>query len=287
MTQATAFTGIFSVRMLVVVLCLFLIVVCIAPVLFVVLNAAKTSDQYWTSKFALPSDFRHLSEKVAKLVEIGIMRQIRNTVVVATLGITLSFLFTSMAGFAFSKLRFPGSAVIFWSIIGLLAMPTQLLIVPLYVMFSRLYLENNLITLAVIYATFSFSFGTFLMRGFYLGIPNEIIDSAMLDGAGSLRVYISLMIPLGMPAIITLAVLNFFGFWNELFVSFIFNHTQESRLITSGIAMLQVSARDSGRLTDWTLIYAGIVVSLVIPFTVYFVFQRRLATGITLGAVKG
>ena len=70
-------------------------------------------------------------------------------------------------------------------------------------------------------------------------------------------------------------------------MSFIFNHTRESRLITSGIAMLQVSARDSGRLTDWTLIYAGIVVSLVIPFTVYFVFQRRLATGITLGAVKG
>ena len=154
-------------------------------------------------------------------------------------------------------------------------------------MFSRLYLENNLVTLAVIYATFSFSFGTFLMRGFYLGIPNEIIHSAMIDGAGSLRVYISLMIPLGKPAIITLAVLNFFGFWNELFVSFIFNHTQESRLITSGIAMLQVSARDSGRLTDWTLIYAGIVVSLVIPFIVYFVFQRRLATGITLGAVKG
>ena len=273
--------------MLVVVLCLFLIVVCIAPVLFVVLNAAKTSDQYWTSKFSLPSDFRHLAQKIAKLIEVGIMHQIRNTVVVAALGITLSFLFTSMAGFAFSKLRFPGSSVIFWSIIGLLAMPTQLLIVPLYVMFSRLYLENNLVTIAVIYATFSFSFGTFLMRGFYLGIPNEIIDSAMIDGAGSLRVYVSLMIPLGMPAIITLAVLNFFGFWNELFVSFIFNHTQESRLITSGIAMLQVSARDSGRLTDWTLIYAGIVVSLVIPFTVYFVFQRRLATGITLGAVKG
>ena len=272
---------------MVAVLCLFLIVVCTAPVLFVVVNSAKTSDEYWESKFTLPADLRNLGPKAATLIEIGTIRQIRNSVVVSSLGITLSFLFTSMAGFAFSKLQFPGRAFIFWSIIGLLAMPTQLLIVPLYVMFSRLYLENNLLTLAVIYATFSFSFGTFLMRGFYLGIPNEIIDSAMIDGAGSLRVYLSLMIPLGKPAIVTLAVLNFFGFWNELFVSFIFNHSPESRLITPGIAMLQTSARDSGRLTDWTLIYAGIVVSLLIPFSVYFVFQRRLATGITLGAVKG
>lgn len=269
------------------VLCLFLIVVCTAPVLFVVINSAKTSDEYWESKFTLPGDVRNFGRKVTTLIEIGTLRQIRNSIVVSSLGITLSFLFTSMAGFAFSKLQFPGRAFIFWSIIGLLAMPTQLLIVPLYVMFSRLYLENNLLTLAVIYATFSFSFGTFLMRGFYLGIPNEIIDSAMIDGAGSLRVYLSLMIPLGKPAIVTLAVLNFFGFWNELFVSFIFNHSPESRLITPGIAMLQTSARDSGRLTDWTLIYAGIVLSLLIPFTVYFVFQRRLATGITLGAVKG
>ena len=276
-----------SARVLVAVLCLFLIVVCTAPVLFVVVNSAKTSDEYWESKFTLPANLRNLGPKVAALIEIGTIRQIRNSVVVSSLGITLSFLFTSMAGFAFSKLQFPGRAFIFWSIIGLLAMPTQLLIVPLYVMFSRLYLENNLLTLAVIYATFSFSFGTFLMRGFYLGIPNEIIDSAMIDGAGSLRVYLSLMIPLGKPAIVTLAVLNFFGFWNELFVSFIFNHSPESRLITPGIAMLQTSARDSGRLTDWTLIYAGIGVSLLIRFSVYFVFQRRLATGITLGAVKG
>ena len=276
-----------TARTLVAALCLLLIVVCTAPVLFVVVNSAKTSDEYWESKFTLPADVRNFGAKVTKLIEIGTMRQLRNSVVVSSLGITLSFLFTSMAGYAFSKLQFPGRAFIFWSIIGLLAMPTQLLIVPLYVMFSRLYLENNLLTLAVIYATFSFSFGTFLMRGFYLGIPNEIIDSAMIDGAGSLRVYLSLMVPLGKPAIITLAVLNFFGFWNELFVSFIFNHSPESRLITPGIAMLQTSARDSGRLTDWTLIYAGIVLSLLIPFTVYFVFQRRLATGITLGAVKG
>ena len=276
-----------AARTMISVLCLFLIVVCTAPMLFVVINSAKTSDEYWESKFSLPVDVRNFGQKVTTLIEIGTLRQLRNSVVVSSLGITLSFLFTSMAGFAFSKLQFPGRAFIFWSIIGLLAMPTQLLIVPLYVMFSRLYLENNLLTLAVIYATFSFSFGTFLMRGFYLGIPNEIIDSAMIDGAGSLRVYLSLMIPLGKPAIVTLAVLNFFGFWNELFVSFIFNHSPESRLITPGIAMLQTSARDSGRLTDWTLIYAGIVLSLLIPVTVYFLFQRRLATGITLGAVKG
>ena len=130
MDLAPALTRIFSARVLVVLLCLFLIIVCIAPVLFVVLNAAKTSDEYWTSKFSLPSDPRHFVEKTTELFEIGIIRQIRNTVVVAALGIILSFLFTSMAGFAFSKLQFPGSAVIFWSIIGLLAMPTQLLIVP-------------------------------------------------------------------------------------------------------------------------------------------------------------
>lgn len=269
------------------ILSVFLIIVCVGPLLFVVWNSSKSPEEYWTSKFALPNDVGYFVVNVKKLINIGIIRQLKNTVIVTAFGILLSSAFTSMAGFAFSKLDFPGRMVIFWSIVSLLAMPTQLLIVPLYVMFSKLYLINNPFTLAVIYATFSFSFGTFFMRGFYIGIPDEILDSARIDGAGLLLIYLKLMVPLGMPAIITLAVLNFFGFWNELFVSYIFNHTAESRLVTSGLAMLRAVARAGGGITDWTLIYTGIILSLIIPFMVYFVFQRRLANGITMGAVKG
>ncbi len=274
-------------RVIVNILSVFLIIVCVGPLLFVAWNSSKSAEEYWTSKFTPPNDIRYLAKNVEKLIDIGIIKQIRNTVIVTAIGILLSATFTSMAGFAFSKLDFPGRMVIFWSIVSLLAMPTQLLIVPLYVMFSRLNMINNPFTLAVIYATFGFSFGTFFMRSFYIGIPDEILDSARIDGAGMLLIYLKLMLPLGKPAIITLAVLNFFGFWNELFVSYIFNHTKESRLVTSGIAMLQAVARAGGGITDWTLIYTGILLSLIIPFMVYFIFQRRLSTGITMGAVKG
>ncbi|MCL4377143.1 MAG: carbohydrate ABC transporter permease, partial [Actinobacteria bacterium] len=170
--------------------------------------------------------------------------------------------------------------------ISLLAMPTQVFLIPIFVMFSNLNLINNLFSLAVIYTGFNYAFGTFLMTSFYKGIPDEIIDSAKIDGANKFQVFLRIMLPLGKPAIITLGVLDFFSNWNELLVALIFNSSNKSRLLTPGLALFHQVQKAGAISTNWPLIYTGIVLSLIIPFIVYFIFQNRIASGITVGALK-
>ena len=191
-----------------------------------------------------------------------------------------------MAGYAFAKLDVPGKNLLYWLIISLLAMPTQVFIIPLFIMFSRMDITNNLYSLALIYSSFNFAFGTFFMTSFYRGIPTELLESARIDGANKFQIYLKIMLPLGKPAITTLAVLNFFSSWNELLWALVFNNEEKAKLITPGIAMFQQVAKAGAKLTNWPLVYTAIIISLVIPFVVYFIFQNKIAKGITVGALK-
>ncbi len=268
-------------------LALLLILVCVGPVFFLFWNASKSAEEYYRSKFLPPGSLAGFIENVGTLMEVGFFHHLQNTLLVAALTVGMLAVFSSMSGFAFAKLRLPGKKLIYWAVISLLAMPTQVFLIPVFVMFSNLNMTNNLFTLALVYTGFNYAFGTFLMCSFYKGIPDEILDSARIDGARKLQIYLRIMIPLGKPAITTLAVLTFFEAWNELLVSLIFNNTRLTRLITPGIAMFQQIARGGRNLTNWPLIYSGMILSLVLPFMVYFLFQRKIASGLTVGALKG
>jgi len=262
-----------------------LIIICLFPLYFVVINSSKTRGEYATSKFSLPKNFT-LFEKAKKLFELGFGNYTLNTIAVVTIGVFISLVFCSMAGYAFDKLELPGKNLIYLGVISLLAIPFQAFIIPLYVMWSRWGLVDNLVMMGILHATLAFPFGTFLMRSFYHNIPDELMDSAKVDGANSFQIYLKIMVPLGKPALLTLGVINFFDFWNELFISMIFLRSHEVRVITPAIAQLQASAK-AGRVTDWPLLFSGVLVSIIIPLLIYFIFQRRLAEGITMGALKG
>jgi N-acetylglucosamine transport system permease protein len=192
-----------------------------------------------------------------------------------------------MSGFAFAKLKFPGKNFLFWVTISMLALPTQIFLIPLYVMFSNFHMINNPISLVLIYAGFNFAFGTFLMKSFYTKTPNELLESAKIDGASNFIIYLKIMLPMGKPALITLGVLDFFGTWNELLISLIFNQKSTTRLITPGLALFQQAQKaGAGGLTQWPLIFSGIIMSLIIPITIYIIFQNKIASGLTIGALK-
>ena len=263
-----------------------IIFICVGPVLFVFLNASKSPEEYNNSKFSLPGNFSYFLENSKELVGAGLIKWILNTVIVVVISVIFTLILTTMSGYAFAKLKIPGKNVVYWLVIALLAMPIQVFLIPIFVMFSDLGLVNNLFSLAFIYSGFNYAFGTFLMTSFYKGIPDEIIESAKIDGANKLQVYLRIMLPLGKPAIITLGVLDFFTNWNELFVALIFNSSSNSKLITPGIALFQQIAKPGLKLTDWPLIYTAVILSLIIPFIIYFIFQNRIASGITVGALK-
>ena len=269
-------------------LAIFLICITISPVLYIFLNSLKSNEEYITSKFAIPHyPIKSFISNLNVMKENGIFRYLMNSSVVAMCVVTLNTLFVSLAGFSFSKLKFPGKNYIYWGVIGLLAIPTQVFVVPLYVLYGKLNMVDNIFALALIYATLDFPTGSFLMTSFYRGIPNELLDSAQIDGANSFQIYYKIMLPLGRPAIIAIAIINFFWCWNDLFIALIFNRTHISRLITPFIAIFNEETRAGLSFTNWPLIFNGSIISLIIPLIIYMIFQNRLVEGLTVGAVKG
>jgi len=227
-----------------------------------------------------------LFEKVKKIWRLGFGNYVVNTVVMVTIAVSTCLIFSSLAGYAFDKLVFPKKNLIYFGVISMLAIPFQAFVIPLFVLWSRWGLTDNLISVGILHATLEFPFGIFLMRSFYHNIPGELIDSAKMDGANSFQIYYKIMLPLGKPALVTLGVIDFFYFWNELFISMIFLRSDNVRVITPAIARLQVSTR-MGMATNWPLLFSGILVSISIPLLVYFVFQNKLTKGLTMGALKG
>ena len=273
-------------RIALVIFSVIIILICIGPIFYVFWNASKSTEEYDRSNFSPPTDFSNLIKNIKTQISAGIFNWILNSLIVVTITVALTAIFTSMAGYSFAKLDIPGKNLIYWLIISVLAMPTQVFLIPLYVMFSRINMINNLLTLALIYTGFHFAFGTFLMTSFYRRIPTELLESARIDGANNFQMYFKIMVPLGMPAITTLAVLNFFSTWNELLFALIFNHRNEVRLVTPGLALFRQIEGVGGSVTQWPLIYTGMLISLILPFIVYFIFQNRIAAGITVGALK-
>jgi ABC-type glycerol-3-phosphate transport system permease component len=142
-------------RIALAIFAIFLIIICVGPVLFVFWNASKSQEEYSNSKFAPPTDFSFFLKNAETLIGQGLIKWLINTIIVATLSVMLSFIFTSMSGYAFAKLKMPGKNIIYWLVIALLAMPTQVFLIPIFVMFSNLNLVNNLISLALIYTGFN------------------------------------------------------------------------------------------------------------------------------------
>jgi ABC-type glycerol-3-phosphate transport system permease component len=255
--------------------------------LFIFLNAFKTSSEYDASKFAIPKHPHTFLDNVKDLTQLGIIKALKNSIIVVSAGVAICAVFTSMAGFAFSKLKFPGKAIIYWFVIGLLAIPAQVFIVPLYVMYSKLNFVDKLLPLSLFYFAWSFSLGTFFMKSFYDGIPNELKKKKKMDGANEFQIYLRIMIPLGKPGILTVSVINFFWFWNELFMALILNRTKDSKLVTPFIALFQEEMRIGAGGTKWPLIFTGSIISLIIPFIIYFTFQNKITKGLVAGAIKG
>ena len=256
------------------------------PLIFAIWNSFKDKTEYATSKLALPKSITPLLENINLLIKYDIFTSIKNTIITVSLAVILAAIFCSMAGFAFSKLKFPGRAFLYIFVLGILALPLQVSVIPLFVMLSKLNLTCNVYSLAVLYSIWSFPFCTFLMTSFYKGIPSEITDSARIDGANEFYIYTRIMLPLGKPAIVAVCTINFFWMWNELFMSMIFNRTGDSRLITPYLGLYKTVV-GIGDYTNWPVVFTGSVISLLIPLLVYFVLQNRIVEGLTAGTVKG
>jgi len=204
-----------------------------------------------------------------------------NTIKVTFLVTVGRLLISSMAAYAFARLRFRGRDVLFLVYLATMMVPYQVTIVPLYIMMTHLHWVNTHWAL-VVPPLFS-AFGVFLLRQFYMGIPRELEEAARIDGCGFFWIYWRIVLPLSVPAMTALGIFTFLGTWNDFMGPLIFLNSLDKFTLSVGLSSL-IGMYE----TDWTLLMTGAVLTVLPVILVFVVAQKHFIQGISLqGSVKG
>jgi len=185
----------------------------------------------------------------------------------------------ALAGYAFAWLDFPGRDWLFVVVIGLLVVPLQVALIPIFSLYQSTGLFDTVFGLILFHVAFGLPFGIFLMRNFFIGIPRDILESARIDGASELRIFTRLILPLGLPAIASLAIFQFLWTWNDLIVALTYG--RDTQPLTVAIFS---QTRQFG--SNIELIAPASFLSLAIPLAVFLAFQRFFVRGMLAGSVK-
>lgn len=209
-----------------------------------------------------------------------------NSAIVAFSIVALNIVFDSMAAYAFAKLRFPGRDLIFFLLLITLMIPFQVNIIPLYrmmVFFHQIDPHLGTDTYSGLIAPSMIQvFGIFLMRQFFRSIPDEVLESARCDGASEFRIIRSIVLPLALPGMATLAIFTFLTAWNDFLWPLLVTSSDQMRTLPVGVALL--ARRNT---INWGNTMAGTALATVPMIAVFLVLQRRFIEGLTAGAVKG
>lgn len=232
----------------------------------------------------IPAEFRWENyHRVTSLLPFW--RYTLNTVVITSLVLIGTLMSCSLAAFGFSRIRFRGREALFALCLSTMMLPGQVTMIPLYLLFARLGWVDTYLPL-VVPAFFGSPFYIFLLRQFFLTIPREYDQAAMLDGASQLRIYWSIVLPLARPALATVALLTFVGTWNDFFGPLIYLNSPEKATLTLGLSMLKSQVVGSG-MTEWNVLMAGAVLVMLPNVVVFFLAQRHFVQGITIGGLRG
>lgn len=259
---------------------LFAFALTLAPFLWMLLTSLKPEEGI----FSIPPQiiprpltfeyYKELFQKVRFLLFFG------NSLLVASAITVLNLVLNSLAGFAFAKHKFPGRERLFTLLLLTMMVPGQVSMMPVFLILKGMNLLNTFTGLILPASTSVF--GIFLMRQFMKGIPNEILESARMDGCGELRILWSIVLPLCRPALATMTIFTFMGAWNEFLWPLIIM-TKESKY-TLPVALANLNGQHN---TEWGLLMAGSVV-VILPILLLFIFmQKYFVKGMVLSGIKG
>ena len=209
-----------------------------------------------------------------------VLHWLLNSVIVSAIAIIAHVVLCSLAGYGFARLTFRGRGMGFFLIVATIMIPTQLLMIPTYVMFATVGVIDTLA--AAFVPWLASAFGIFLMRQFFLALPAELEEAAALDGANRLQTFVRVVLPLAKPAIATLAIFTLLSSWNDLIWPLIAISDDNFFTVQLGIANFQGTRR-----TDWELLMAGNVVATA-PLVLFFLFaQKQFVQTMTMSGMKG
>lgn len=253
----------------------------LVPIVFVAFTALK-------SRADLASHpFYYFPEKIQwgnflKAWDQGKMGMyMKNTVFVCLVKVPLGILIEALAAYALTRLKFKWSNGMFAFFLVGMMVPMQATLVPLNIFLHETNLHNTYPGLFLIYVGFGIPFGILILRGFFRTIPRELDEAALIDGCGDIGKFVRIIVPLALPAIATLVIFDFMATWNEFLLAQIFITDDKMKLITTGLMSFR-----GERATDYPLLNAGVLISIVPTLVVYLLFQKYFVSGLA-GSVKG
>jgi ABC-type glycerol-3-phosphate transport system permease component len=247
-------------------------VIMLYPFWVVIITSLKSEAQFLNG-----SGFSWLSwSGLTSVIPVG--QEVLSSTIVCSASIFVILLVGLPAGFAFSKLRFRASTVVFLLIVSAMMVPLQAILMPEFVNVTKLGLTGGYFGAIVVYASLGTPFSVFLFTTYFRGVPDELIEAGIVDGLGYLGVMWRLILPVAVPAIATVTVLQFIQIWDDLLVGLLFIQNTGERPITVGLAVLA-----AGRTTSIPELMAGSLISALPAMAVYLAFQRYLVRGLTMG----
>lgn len=235
--------------------------------------AVKIPPQWWPAEPTLANYERLLVNNPAA-------QWLLNSIFISLITMLAVCLTSSLAGYVLAKKRFYGQRILFSVFIVAMALPKQVILVPLVRMISFMHLHDTLA--AVILPLIGWPFGVFLMKQFSENIPTELLESARIDGCNELRTFISIAFPIVKPGFAALAIFTFINTWNDYFMQLVMLSSRTKLTIALGVATLQAELS-----TNYGLIMAGAALAAIPIVAVFLIFQKSFTQGITMGAVKG
>ncbi|MFE6159353.1 carbohydrate ABC transporter permease [Streptomyces sp. NPDC056486] len=268
-----------AVRVFLVLVGLFWLVPTVGLLLGSLRSSADMAESGWWKVFSAPSQMT-LDNYTNLLKDETITDSILSSIMITVPATLLVVVIGSLAGYAFAWMEFPGRDWWFLGVVGLLVVPVQVALLPVSKIFGAIGIFETTVGVVVFHVAFGLPFAIFLLRNFFAEIPRELLEAARLDGAGELRLFFRVVMPLGAPAIASLGIFQFLWVWNDMLIALIFADSKSPPITVA----LQQQVRSFG--DNVQILAPGAFISMVIPLAVFFAFQRQFVSGVMAGAVK-
>jgi len=257
------------------------------PLFYAASSSLKTTADLfaWPPRF-IPSELQFANyPAVFRQIPFGVF--VKNSVTVASLSLVGQILCSSLVAYGFAKFRFPGRDFLFLLVLSTLMIPREVIVVPLFLMFKQIGWLNTLLPLIIpsFFGGGRGAFFIFLMRQFFMTIPTDLVEAARIDGANSLRIFWTILMPLSKAAVSSVAIFAFIWSWNDFFEPLIFLNSQRNLTLPLGIRFLQMTPGEAMPVDN--LLMAASMMYLVAPLIIFVVAQRYFVQGIVMSGIKG
>lgn len=275
--RRTSLTPGMVIRHVVLLLASFLALV---PTIYMVVTALKSDEEYALDKLGLP-DAPVLENFRSVLVDSPFLAWMLNSSILVAGAVLLSTAVSVLGAYAIATMPFRGRDTLLAVSTSLMAVPPVVMIVPLFVLYTRLNLVSTFSGAIIIYAGLITPFSIYLLTTFFRTVPRELYEAAHIDGAGQFTILMRVVLPLSVPALVTLIVVNSLYVWNDLLIAIIFMQDDAKRTLMAGISVFQ------GRYNNQVpLAMAGMVIASAPMFILYVLFQKQFIRGLMSGAIK-